>query len=646
MDKLKMHTANQAQARLAQLRALFPACITEARDERGQPRLAVDFDLLRQELAEHLVEGAAERYRLDWPGKREALLAANTPIAKTLRPCRGGSVDFDRTRNLFVEGDNLDALKLLQETYLGQVKLIYIDPPYNTGHDFIYPDNFTLSLSDYLTKTNQRDAQGRRLVANPETNGRFHSDWLSMIYPRLKLARNLLREDGVLLISIDDHEVHNLTRICIELFGEENFVAQLAVQLNPRGRHLDRFVAKTHESILVFVKDVMNEDALHGLEKQGRMVEDYNRADDRGAYRLLGLRNRNQAFNPLTRPNLYYPLYVDPSSGAVALARQDGFSEEVWPDAPDGTKTCWTWSRDKVEREMSQLTAERRGDAWRIARRDYLHDAEGQLARSLVKSLWTDKSFSNDMGRKTVMDLFGAPVMDFPKSTELLRTLVRIGTHGDDDLVMDFFAGSATTAHAVLAQNAADGGRRRFIMVQLPEPCAASTTAAKAGFATIAELAQERIRRAGQRLLASYPDWQGDVGFRLLKVDSSNLIDAYYLPDELDQARLFDLCDTVKADRGAEDLLFQVLLDWGLDLSLPIRAETLLGKTVYFVDRPPSQLVACFDEGVDDALVEALARLAPARAVFRDGGFASAAVKLNAAQIFKRLAPASEVRAL
>lgn len=647
MEKMKMHSPNLTQENIARIRELFPGCVTEAQGEGGQLSLAVDFDQLRQELSESIVEGPQERYHLNWPGKREALLTANAPIARTLRPCRDESVDFDTTKNLFIEGDNLEALKLLQETYLGKVKMIYIDPPYNTGNDFIYEDDFSENSDEFLKRSNQKDEEGNRLIANTEANGRFHSDWLSMMYPRLKLARNLLSDDGVIFISIDDHEVHSLMRVCSEIFGEENFIAQLAVQLNPRGRHLDKFVAKTHESILIFVKDAMNENAIYGIEKEGRMVDEYNREDERGKYRLLGLRNRNQSFNPTTRPKLYYPLFVNPKDGSVSLIRDETFTDEVWPDAPDGTKTCWTWGKEKVTNESILLTAEKTADEWRIYRKDYLVGADGELAKTLVKSVWMTKEITNDQGRKVIKDLFGSAVMDFPKSTELLKTLIQIGTNGKD-LVLDFFAGSATTAHAVINQNAEDGGHRKFIMVQLPEPCDEKSAAYKAGFQSIAELSKERIRRAGKKSIEGeyHEGWNKDIGFRVLKVDSSNMADVYYTPDAIEQGQLKIFTDNIKSDRKPEDLLFQVLLDWGVDLSLPIRKETIQGKSVFFVNEPPYDLVACFDTGVNEDLVKELARFEPLRVVFRDTGFVSDAVKINVEQIFKQLSPVTEVKSI
>ncbi|WP_278361976.1 site-specific DNA-methyltransferase [Stutzerimonas kunmingensis] len=645
MDKLKMHSPDLSQVNIAKIRSLFPGCVTEARDEAGTLRLAVDFDLLKQELSDSVVEGTQERYRLDWPGKREALALANAPIAKMLRPCRAESVDFDITKNLFIEGDNLEALKLLQETYLGKIKMIYIDPPYNTGNDFIYEDDFSQDAEEYLSRSNQKDSEGNRLVSNTISNGRFHSDWLSMMHARIRLASRLLTDDGVLFVSIDDNEASNLIKICSEIFGEENFVAQLAVQLNPRGRHLDRYIAKTHEAILIFVKDGLNSASIHGLEKEGRMVDEYNKKDERGPYRLLGLRNRNQSFNPVTRPKLYYPLYVNESNGEVSLNKTDLHRFEVWPDAPDGTKTCWTWGKEKVSKEGSILCAERTGNEWRIYRKDYLHSEGGEVSKTLAKSLWTDKEITNDYGRKAIKDLFGTAVMDFPKSPELIKKLVKIGS-GHDSIVLDFFSGSATTAEAVFSANAEDGGNRRFIVVQLQEAVDLDSAAGKAGYKNIAEIGRERIRRVGSKILEGECNnaWGRDCGFRALKVDTSNMKDVYYRPDQLSQADLFESVDNVKPDRTAEDLLFQVLVDWGVDLTLPIRRETLQGKTVFFVD--DNALVACFDQGISEELVKELAKAEPLRVVFRDNGFASDALKINVEQIFRQLSPSTELKTL
>lgn len=647
MEKLKLHSPDFTQENIAKLAELFPNCVTETQAEDGSLKRAIDFDQLRQELSTTIVEGPQERYQLNWPGKREALLTANAPIAKTLRPCRETSVDFDTTQNLFIEGDNLDALKLLQETYLGKIKMIYIDPPYNTGNDFIYEDDFAEDIESYFERSNQTDESGNRLIANSESNGRFHSDWLSMIYARLKLARNLMSDEGVIFISIDDNEASNLKKVGSEVFGEANFIGQLAVQLNPRGRHLDRFVAKTHESILIFGKDCNSPKTMYGVEKEGRMVDEYDRTDNKGKYRLLGLRNRNQAFNPQTRPNLYYPLFVNPLDGRVSVVRDNSYSDVVFPDTPDGIKTCWTWGKDKVSKDNILLIAEKSGSEWRVFRKDYLIGESGDLAKTLIKSLWTDKEIANDYGRKTVKDLFGAAVMDFPKSPELLKKLISSGT-SPTDIILDFFSGSATTAHSVISLNAEDGGKRKFIMVQLPELCEESSEAFKAGFKTISEIGKERIRRAGKKIQEENAEKanieQLDIGFRVLKIDSSNMSDVYYSPDAVKQNQLFEQIDNIREDRTAEDLLFQVLLDWGVDLTLPITTETILGKSVFFVDG--NALAASFETRVNEDFVKTLAARQPLRVVFRDASFESDSVKINVEQIFKLVSPSTEVKVI
>ena len=646
VEKLKMHSPNLTERNIDRIAELFPTVITETIDAQGNPIRAIDFDMLRQELSDEVVvvEGAQERYQLDWPGKRAAAFAANAPIAKTLRPVREESVDFDTTKNLFIEGDNLDALKLLQESYLGRIKLIYIDPPYNTGNDFVYEDDFAESSADYLARSGQKSETGERLVANTESNGRFHSDWLSMMYPRLKLARNLLANDGALVISIDDNESANLRRMAEEVFGPQSFVAQLAVQVNPRGRHLDRFVAKTHESLLVFVRDPLS-DAISGVAKDGRMADEYDRIDGRGPFRLLGLRNRNQSFNPTTRPNLYYPLYVSPMGGTVSTVGSEEFSVEVMPDAPDGTQTCWTWSREKVKSEGNLLVAEPSGSEWRIFRKDYLHGVDGEVAKTLVKSVWLDPEFSNDYGRKAVKDLFGKAVMDFPKSPALMRRIIDISCP-PGGVVLDFFAGSSSMAQAVMETNASDAGGRRFIMIQLDEPTAIKSEAASAGFMNISALSRERIRRAGAKVRAESGmlGENVDVGFRSLHVATTNMADTLATADDLVQAALSEAVGSVKPDRTDEDLLFQVLLNWGLDLAEPIAVEEEDGLRILTV--ADDALIACFADEVTAVVVRAIAERRPLRAVFKDSGFATDAARINAEQIFRELSPETEVRTI
>jgi len=640
MDHLRMHSADLTARNIEQLAEMFPAVVTETRDEYGAVKRAVDFDLLRQELSDHVVEGPQERYQLDWPGKREALFAANAPIAKTLRPQREESVDFDTTKNLFIEGDNLEALKLLQESYLGKVKLIYIDPPYNTGHDFVYNDSFAQSSAEYLERSGQKDESGAGLHSNPESNGRFHSDWLSMMYPRLRLARNLLQDDGVLVMSIDDNECANLIRITEEIFGEACFVAQIAVQVNPRGRHMDRYIAKTHESLLIFVRNPRSM-AIGGIAKDARMTSEYDRSDLHGPYRLLGLRNRNQAFNPGTRPNLYYPLYVSPEDGGVSTKSSETFRVHVFPDAPDGTKTCWTWSREKVNSENSLLTAEHTASGWRIYRKDYLNKGDGSAAETLSKSLWLDKEFSNDVGRRAIKNLFEKPVMDFPKSPALMKRIIEIACP-PGGIVVDFFAGSSSMAHAVFASNASDAGDRKFIMVQIDEDVEASSSAATLGFKTLSELSRERIKRIGLEI--GKEDRRSDQGFRSLRIDTTNMADTLRSPDALTQVELTGLVDNVKPDRTGEDLLFQVMLDWGLELSLPIAREEIDDSEVFSVD--DGALLACFAQEVSPSLINELAARAPLRAVFRDSAFANDSARINAEQVFAEVSPSTDVKVI
>lgn len=544
---------------------------------------------------------------------------------------RGGDIDSE---NIYIEGDNLDALKILRETYLGKVKMIYIDPPYNTGNDFIYEDDFSQKAEDYADNSGQTDEEGNRLVQNSESNGRFHTDWLNMIYPRLKIAKDLLTFDGVIFISIDDNEAVNLKKICDEIFGESNFVAQLAVQLNPRGRNLDIFVARTFEYVLIYAKNYMESSTISGIEKEGRMIEEYNKEDSKGKYRQIGLRNRNQSFNPQTRPNLYYPLYVDPRNKKVSTVRENNYVDEVWPDAPDGTKTCWTWMSKKVDEENDLVEAEKSGNEWRIYRKDYLVK-DGKVATTLVKSLWVDKAINNDYGKKSIKDLFGNNVMSFPKAPDLIKRMEKIGTESDS-IVMDFFSGSATTAHSLLKLNSEDNKHRKFIMVQLPEVLEEKSLGYKAGYQTICDIGEERIRRAGKKIKEE-TGADIDYGFRCFRVDSSNMKDVYYKPADIKQAEMDLFADNIKEDRTPEDLLIQVMLDLGVLLSSKIEEKKIAGKKVFSVEN--GYLIACFDEKVTEEVVTAIAQQHPFYAVFRDSSFSSDSVAANFEQIFDTYSP-------
>ncbi|WP_280553455.1 site-specific DNA-methyltransferase [Halomonas sp. 25-S5] len=645
MEKLKMHSPDLSQNNIAKIRELFPGCVTEVRDEAtGKVRLAVDFDQLRQELSDSIVEGPKERYRLDWPGKRAALALANAPVAMTLRPSIQQSVAFESTRNLLLEGDNLESLKLLQETYLGSIDFIYIDPPYNTGNDFVYEDDFGESPDSYLVKSNQVAGSGERLVANLNSNGRFHSDWLDMIYSRARVARNLLVDDGVIVTSIDENEISNLRKVFDEVFGENNFLFQITVLCNPKGRSQDKYVANCHEYLVGYSKQQLPKGAVNAPKSDEEVAANYKLKDERGRYRELELRNTHREFGKHNRRNLYYPFHVSDNGLASLDPGQD--RQPVYPDWDDGFEGCWTWGADKARAQLDEVVARKVKGAWKIFRKNYAEGENGEATKQ-VKSIWLDKIFHTEKGQSAFNDLFETreKIFQSPKSVDTLRELIRMATRRDS-LVLDFFSGSGTTGHAVLAQNAEDGGNRKFILSQIAEPTPAVSEAHKAGFSTIVEITKERIRRAGQKILNGncHPDWNRDVGFRVLKVDTSNMKEIYYRPDELSQGDLLEAIDNVKPDRTSEDLLFQVLVDWGVDLTLPIHSEILQGKTVFFVD--DNALMACFDTDISEELVKELARHEPLRVVFRDNGFVSDAVKINVEQIFRQLSPSTEVRSL
>ncbi|MBL8470829.1 MAG: site-specific DNA-methyltransferase [Rhodocyclaceae bacterium] len=649
MDKLKMHSPNLTEDNIVRIRDLFPGCVTEARGEDGSVKLAVDFDQLRQELSSSIVEGPQERYHLNWPGKREALLTANAPIAKTLRPVREESVDFDTTKNLFVEGDNLDALKLLQETYLGKVKMIYIDPPYNTGKDFIYKDDFAVDVSSFRYQSGEDDIVGNRMVSNPESSGRFHSAWLTMLHSRLRVARNLLRDDGLIVISIDSGEAANLRLLMDEVFGARNFIGLLPTVMNLKGNNDAFAFSDTHEFTIVYAKS-RPDCVVYELPIGEEQLDDWDQ-DDRGLFKRADtLRRTGQDASRARRPNGWFPVFITPAGEVYATNDDSPHSADdviLWPKNEDGEALSWTWSKQKINDEPFNLVVvQGRQGTLNIYKKQ--RPGLGDLPTSKPKSILYKPEYSSSNGTAELADLLGKNVFDSPpKPRSLLRDLITVGA-GKEDIILDFFAGTGTTAHAALALNAADGGQRRFIVVQIDASIDPATSAAQAGYETISSITKERIRRAGEQLANGTPhkDWNRDVGFRVLKVDTSNMADVYYAPDALDKANLDLFVDNIKPDRTAEDLLFQVMLDWGVDLALPIEKKAIQGKDVFFVDG--NALAACFDAhgGVDEAFVKELATHKPLRVVFRDAGFKDSAVKINVEQIFKLLSPSTEVKSI
>jgi adenine-specific DNA-methyltransferase len=624
MEKLGTRSPSLAERNIDKIAELLPWVITESRDADGGLVRAVDFDLLRQELSGHVVEGPPERYQLDWPGKREALFTANAPVARALRPVRDTSVGFDTTRNLFIEGDNLDALKLLQESYLNKIKLIYIDPPYNTGNDFVYDDDFAETTAEYLARSGQADANGNRLVANTESNGRFHSDWLSMMYPRLKLARNLLADDGAIFVSIDSNEHANLTRLLIELMGEDNFRANIVWQKRYTRSNNTRHFTTVVENIVVFSRS--DQFTVNLLPRTDEADARYANPDDdpRGPWKAASFLNPATAAQ---RPNLCYEIR-NPTTGQV-----------TWP-------TTNAWRRSKAEFE-------------RLAADNLLYwGADGRSPVPSVKvflsevrgltptNFWSHEYAGHtDEGTRDLAALIDGKIFDNPKPVKLMK---RVLEHATDrsSLVLDFFAGTGTMAQAVLELNAEDGGTRRFIAVQVPEECAPRSAAFKAGFATIADIGRERIRRAGVATsnAACHTRWDGDIGFRVLKVDSTNMTDVHRIPDHLTQHDLALLTETVKPDRTAEDLLFEVMIHCGLDLSAPIAVDKVDGREVFVVDH--GVLIACLARDLSLAVVRDIANRRASRAVFLDSGFTSDADRINAERIFADDSPDTEVKTI
>ena len=611
MDKLKMHTPNRADDNFKKLAALFPNAVTETIDENGVVVRAIDKDVLMQEISCTVVDGNEERYQFTWPDKKKSVLLANAPINKTLRPCREESVDFDTTENLYIEGDNLEVLKLLQETYLGKIKVIFIDPPYNTGGDFLYDDNFAQSAEEYISISGQYDNDGNRLVKNFDSNGRFHTDWLNMMYPRLRLAKDILSDDGVIFISIDDNEVENLKKICCEVFGQSNFIANIVWQhsIQPKG-YLGTFSVH-HNHILCFSKS--NNFELGSFERTAEDNKAYSNPDNdpKGPWRSGDVRNA------LYRPNLIYDI-ISPS-GKVIKPCENG----------------WRWSKETVQEKLRTGEIIFSKDETRIIRKIYLSTLEGRAP----ETIWFGKDVGTTREAMTELKkLFNKPPFDTPKPTGLIKKLLRL-VQDNEYIVLDFFSGSATTAHAVMQLNAEDGGKRKFIMVQLPEETDEKSEAYKAGYKNICEIGKERIRRAGAKIKEEAGlTVQGlDIGFRVLKCDTSNMKDVYYSPTDFDMNLLNMMADNIKEDRTPEDLLFQVMLDLGVLLSSKIEETTIAGKKVF--DVADGFLIACFDKDVNDETIKAIAQKSPYYFVMRDSSMANDSVATNFEQIFATYSP-------
>lgn len=630
MDKMDGKTMDILSENVGKLKQLFPEAFTEGK---------VDFDALKEVLGE-FVDGRDERYSFTWNGKSKARMIAQTPSTGTLRPCKEESLDWDTTKNIFIEGDNLEVLKLLQKSYHKKVKMIYIDPPYNTGKDFVYKDNFKDNIKNYKEITGQVDGKGRNLSNNPETSGRYHTDWLNMMYPRLKLARNLLRDDGVIFISIDDNEVSNLRTVCDEIFGEENFIGLFIVNSSPSAIDYGH-IAKTHDYALFYSKNYSYTTTIQ-LEDEEKV---FKYKDDQGEFNLYPLYNGNVAFNPDTRPNLFYPFYLNPLK-----QDENGFFEisvdkierweEVYPvvSQKDSIQRVWRWgkpkSRENINKEIVGYKSEI--GEFRIVQKT-------RLTGKLIRSLQLDTAISSRRGTAEIQELFDRKVFTFPKPIELIKRFIQVSTE-DDSIVLDFFSGSSPSAHAVFQLNLKDNDKRNFILVQLPEECDEKSEAYKflkniSKPQKISEIGKERIRRAAAKIKKENPDYKGDLGFKVFKLDSTN-IKPWEVDFDLTERTLEDFISNIKSDRSEEDILYEVLLKYGLDLTLPITEHTIAGQKVF--DIGMGALIICLSDAITLEVVEGIAKLKDElnpeimRVVFKDSGFADDVVKTNAVQILKQ----------
>ena len=624
MDKLRMQSSNGVKDNITKIAQLFPDCVTETVDERsGQPKHLIDFEKLKQNLSDSVISERAERYQFTWPDKSKAILLANSPINATLRPCREDSVDFDNTQNLYIEGDNLDVLKCLKETYLHKVKMIYIDPPYNTGNDFVYEDDFAQSSEEYLANSGQFDEQGNRMFTNAESNGRFHTDWLNMIYPRLKVARDLLTDDGVIFISIDDNEVENLRKVCDEVFGEQNFIATLIWERAFAPKNDAKFISSSHDYIVMCAKRIENF-KIGRLERTQEANARYSNPDNdpRGVWTsgdmLVKTYNKSCDY-PITTPS---GKIVNPVPGRCWRFSEESFLEKVEDNriwfGPEGNGV------PRVKRFLSELKFEGMAPTSILFHKEVGHSQEGSKE---VTALFGDKG-----------------VFDGPKPVRLLQRLLTLANLDDNSIILDFFSGSASTAHAVMKMNVEKDKHCSFVMVQLPEHI--SEKKKEQGYETVCEIGKERIRRAGKKIKEESPltTQDLDTGFRVLKLDSTNMQDIYYSPKDISQADLFSQVDNVKPDRTGEDLLFQVMLELGATLDSKIETTTVAGKTIYNVAE--GYLVACFDPDVTDDVVKAIAQMQPAYAVLRDTSMQDDSTATNFEQIFKTYSPDTVTRIL
>lgn len=647
MERLAMETENITDKNIQKILELFPNVATEGVNDNGEIVRAIDFNKLKQELSEDIVDGQ-ETYDFTWVGKREAMIEANRPIRKTLRPDRESSVNWDTTENIYIEGDNLDALKLLQESYMGKIKMIYIDPPYNTGNDsFAYNDKFIMDKDEYDEYTEYCNEHGINFSKNEKTNPRYHSNWCSMLFSRLKLARTLLSKDGVIFISIDDNEINNLSKICDEIFGRDNFLANLIIESAPAGTQSSVDFAIQQSYCLVYRNSCEFRTASIPLT-QDEIKNKFSYAkDDEGWFYIERLWKRGVGGRKEDVPSLHFPVYYEPQTQKIFIEGETLPDKELIKIIPYQTQNVlgrWTWSKQKMISEKNHLIVVKIADEWKLHKKVYYNSTIGKKPFTIISS----KIGRTELGSLEIKELFGEKVFVYPKFSNLIKYFLSL--HNEKDItVLDFFSGSATTAHACMQLNAEDGGNRKFIMVQLPEVCDEKSEAYKAGYKNICQIGEERIRRAGKKIQEENPDKKIDIGFRVFKVDDTNMKDVYYTPNETAQKQLGMFESNIKDDRTDEDLLYGCLLDWGVELSLPHKVEVIDGKRVHIVNEQEGlepDLIACFEDSIPESVIRKIAEKKPTRVVFRDSSFVSDDNKINVEEIFKLITPDTKVKVI
>ena len=644
MEKMRLETKNITDENIKKILELFPNVVTEAEDENGNLKRAIDFEKLKQELSDDVVEGE-EKYDFTWVGKKEAMIEANKPIRKTLRPDRESSVEWENTQNIYIEGDNLEALKLLQESYLSKIKMIYIDPPYNTGNDILYKNDYFASDEEYEEQATTYDKDGRVLFVNTETNARYHSDWLSMMSARLRVAKNFLTDDGCVVVAIDDNELFNLGLLCDEIFGCENRIGVITVVHKPEGRNQAKFFAPSNEYALFYAKNIQNF-KLNSVIFDEELLKSFDLEDEKGRYKLISYIAKNHGRDGydknlrVNNPKNFYPIYVSPDEKEVTLEKKPGYYEAL-PITSTQERT-WRYIISSFKEKLKENEIVGKIENGKAKIYEKYRVEKGQL----IKTHWIDKRYNAMVyGTKLLDELMETKTFDFPKSLHLIIDTLKLTTN-KDSIILDFFSGSATTAHACMQLNAEDGGNRKFIMVQIPQTCDEKSEAFKAGYKNICEIGEERIRRAGQQILNQVQNdgKKIDVGFRVFKVDDTNMKEVYYSPNETDQKQLGLYESNIKDDRTDEDLLYGCLLDWGIELSLPHRVENIDGKKVHIVNQ--DDLVACFEENIPESVIRKIAEMKPTRVVFRDSSFNSDDNKINVEEIFKLITPDTRVKVI